>query len=98
MKIFTVAVALLLIAESAVATAQQDLLVKPSKQAPKMAERGRPITDRSGVASSVPTAALQQDELPLERLSNLAQKGFKDVGTHTRSAKDAQIYRTISPQ
>jgi S1-C subfamily serine protease len=98
MKAFTTALALVLISVINVdAIAQQELTLNPSKHAPRMAERGQPIKDGSSVVSSVPVGALMPDELPLQRLSSLAQKTFKNVGTKTRSAKDAQIYRTISP-
>src|SRR5450759_2044283 len=38
-----------------------------------------------------------QGELPTARLSVIAQRSFRDRAAKTRSAKDAQIYRTISP-
>src|SRR5450759_1013904 len=38
-----------------------------------------------------------QGELPTARLSVIAQRSFRDRAAKTRSAKDAQIYRTIAP-
>jgi S1-C subfamily serine protease len=64
----------------------------------KMAEKGSPLNEAS-TAPSVSLGALQEenDQLPLAQVSKVAQQKFGSVTSQTRSAKDAQIYSTISP-
>lgn len=88
-----------LIAFSVAAAHAQDVAISPSKAITKMIEKGPPLKDNFKVVSNISIIPLRedQDELPLKRLSSIAQRGFKNVGSKTRSAKDAQIYRMIAP-
>ena len=62
-----------------------------------MEERGTPI----GAASQgtrLPSSPLQiETDVPTAQLSKIAQQPFSEVKATTRSAKDAEIYRALSP-
>jgi S1-C subfamily serine protease len=89
----------LLIGLSTIAAIAKETPIKPSSITAKMAEKGRPLIQNSDAARSVSTDSLPREwnEIPLARVSKIAQRRFKEIGSQTRSAKDAQIYRTISP-
>jgi S1-C subfamily serine protease len=72
----------------------------PPSLSMKMEEHGGPIADtRSGAAQSLPFDNFEglMGDIPTNQLSNLAQNFISEAAGTTRSAKDVQIYRTISP-
>jgi hypothetical protein len=66
-----------------------------------MGIKGDPLVKQGPIASALSSALddLQnvKSELPIARLSEIAQRSIRDLPARTRSAKDAQIYRSISP-
>jgi S1-C subfamily serine protease len=67
---------------------------------PAMDERGPPLAkDLPGVAMNLSAAQLRDagSDLPLARLSQIAQQPIAEIFPPTRTAKDAQLYRTASP-
>jgi S1-C subfamily serine protease len=64
-----------------------------------MEEQGSPLgKDASGVGANFPAETLRNfgGDLPLAQLSRLAKQPLSEVMPQSRSAKDAQIYRTAS--
>ncbi len=61
-----------------------------------MDHSGGPTDARSGEMSLGQVSATHSD-LPLEQLSEIANRPFRDEVGGTRSAKDAELYRSISP-
>ena len=88
-----------LMAFSVASVRAEDVRISPSGVVAKMANKGSPLKDNSKATLGISASALpgNQDELPLGKLSSITRKGFKNIGSQTRSAKDAQIYRTVSP-
>jgi S1-C subfamily serine protease len=67
---------------------------------PAMDEPGPPLgKDRAGVDTNFTAAALRDfgADLPTSQLSRIVQHPLSESIPQARSAKDAQIYRTISP-
>jgi len=65
-----------------------------------MEEHGSPLGERtSGAIPKIPLTTLQEigSDLPTAQLAKTAKQRFSEVGASTRSAKDQQIYRSISP-
>src|SRR5436309_1231179 len=63
-----------------------------------LGDRGDPIQG-DGAAKSYSADQLRsiQTDIPTARLSKVAGQPFSEAGASTRSAKDAEIYRTASP-
>ncbi len=78
----------------------ETLKVLPSHLPTMMEQRGAPLvsTPRS-TDENFQSSQLQQIEtdVPTTQLLNIARQSFSEVGTTTRSAKDAEIYRAMSP-
>ncbi len=99
MKAIVATSALLLIVASSLAFAQE--VFRPSAHLPTtMEERGAPISATpSGIIATIDPSQLQQIEtdIPTAQLSKIARQPFSEEGAKTRSAKDAEIYRALSP-
>lgn len=97
LSVATSAFVLILIATSASA---QNEVAPPSNFPITMEEHGSPLGKKSSDAvPEIPLSALQDigGNLPMAQLAKIAQQRFFEVGARTRSAKDAEIYRAISP-
>jgi S1-C subfamily serine protease len=80
-------------------TFAQDMNV-PSKFSMTMQQRGKVISDKDANAiHDMPSNGLEAlaGEIPTSQLSKLTQTPILETSASGRSAKDAQIYRTISP-
>jgi hypothetical protein len=78
----------------------QNVNLPPSKLPMTMERNGVPVGERSsGVVPEIPLSELQEigSDLPTAQLAKVAQQKFSEVGASTRSAKDQEIYRSISP-
>jgi S1-C subfamily serine protease len=75
-----------------------DVVTPPSNLPTTMEERGAPI-DAPSPSATLPSTPLEQIEtdVPLAQLSKIGQQPFSEVKGTTRSAKDAEIYRALSP-
>ena len=95
---FSIVTSALLLIFTAASTFAQDAVTPPSNLATTMEERGAPIGATSP-SITVPISQLRQIEtdIPLAQVSKIAQLPFFEVGGKTRSAKDAEIYRVVSP-
>ncbi len=95
---FSIVTSALLLIFTAASTFAQDAVTPPSNLATTMEERGAPIGATSP-SITVPISQLRQIEtdIPLAQVSKIAQQPFSEVGGKTRSAKDAEIYRALSP-
>ncbi len=62
-----------------------------------MDEGGAPV--QAGVVNNLSSDQLRDtaSDIPTAQLAKIAGQRFSEVGASTRSAKDAEIYRTISP-
>ena len=99
MKIRIVALGLTLFCSAPTAFAQNEM-TPPSKLPMTMEEHGSPLGERiSGAVPEIPLTTLQEigSDLPTAQLAKTAKQRFSEVGASTRSAKDQQIYRSISP-
>jgi S1-C subfamily serine protease len=83
---------------TAASTFAQDGVTPPSNLPTTMEERGAPIGATSP-STTVPISQLHQIEtdIPLAQVSKIAELPLFEVGGKTRSAKDAEIYRAVSP-
>jgi S1-C subfamily serine protease len=71
-------------------------LPQPPLPLPKFEIQGAPL--RTGVTLLTPVISAELDNsIPTAELLQLAQRPVRDLATFTRSAKDAEIYRTIAP-
>jgi S1-C subfamily serine protease len=99
MKTLLALSSLFLLCEHQGAFAQQDMNV-PAKFSTTMQQHGNAISDKDANCihdlSSGGLEALTV-EIPLNQLSKLTQTPILEAAGVTRSAKDAQIYRAISP-
>src|ERR1700693_3525828 len=95
---FSIATSALLLILAAASTLAQDVVTPPSNLPTTMEERGASIGATSPSAT-LPSSQLQQIEtdVPTAQLSRIAQQPVSEVGGKTRSAKDAEIYRVLSP-
>jgi S1-C subfamily serine protease len=90
----TVLVSLVTIGATAALT--QDLDIPSSKLPLNMEDSGSRLTE----TPAEPTADIefqQIDDLPTSKLSKIARTQVSELTAGTRSAKDAQIYRAVSP-
>ena len=89
----------LIVCVTSAALAQQTFVPPPNL--PKtMEQRGSPIgATPPGNIAKFESSQLQQieAEVPTAQLSKIARQPFSEVAASTRSAKDAEIYRTLSP-
>jgi S1-C subfamily serine protease len=92
--------ALILLIASATSSLAQKVLV-PSPNVPMTMEKhGSPLEMKSSDVVSDPALRTLQiigSDLPTAQLAKVTQERFTDAGVSTRSAKDAEIYRVISP-
>lgn len=96
MKMIAAASFLCVICGSSAALAQSEKL--PSFPSMKMEMQGSAVTDTKAVQSLL-SAGLDQfgSDIPINELSKIAQTPIMEIGGTARSAKDAELYRTISP-
>lgn len=99
MKSRVVALGLALFCSAPTAFAQNEM-TPPSNLLMIMEEHGSPLAKKSsGAVPEIPLTTLQEigSDLPTAQLAKTAKQRFSEVGASTRSAKDQQIYRSISP-
>ena len=99
MNLRIAAAPLLLIVSGTSAFTQRTFV--PSANLPKtMEQRGAPIgATPPGTIITIDSSQLQQIEsdFPTAQLSKIARRPFSEAAANTRSAKDAEIYRALSP-
>ena len=91
---------ILLLSFSATSVFAQNEMAPPSKLPLAMQEHGAPLSEKASAAvPTIPLSTIHEvgSDLPTAQLAKVAQQKFSEVGATTRSAKDAEIYRTISP-
>jgi S1-C subfamily serine protease len=99
MKLVVATLKLLLIFGVTSALAKNEM-APPSKLPMTMGQEGAPLSKKSSSAvPKIPLMTLQEigSDLPTAQLAKTAKQRFSEVGASTRSAKDAEIYRSISP-
>ena len=95
MKITFASSVLCMIISSSAALAQADSF--PSASSMKMEMHGTAVSGPRVVQSLSTDLAELTSDLPINELSKIAQNPVLESSGTTRSAKDAQLYRTISP-
>src|SRR5215467_8400427 len=85
--------ALIVAIGSTVAIAEQ-LPDLPSTLPTEMQVRGAPLEN---ALTPLAPLLLEEFDIPIGQLLNIAQHPARDLATVSRSAKDAEIYRTIGP-
>jgi S1-C subfamily serine protease len=78
----------------------QTLAEAPPEVPLAMEEPGPPLgKDQPGAHATFPTQELRDmgSDLPIAQLSRIARQPISEATEQSRSAKDAQIYRTVSP-
>jgi S1-C subfamily serine protease len=95
MKITFASSVLCMIISSSAALAQADSF--PSASSMKMEMHGTAVSGPRVVQSLSTDLAELTSDLPINELSKIAQNPVLENSGTTRSAKDAQLYRTISP-
>jgi S1-C subfamily serine protease len=92
---FVIWIALIFGGQPAIAQVESSGLPK----APGVIEHGgAPLDANSLLTVTTPSeASLRSADLPLKQLSEIANRTFKEEAGGTRSAKDAELYRNISP-
>jgi hypothetical protein len=74
----------------------EKLPVPPSSLPKELQIQGAPLKTPLQPIAPMTGASIDND-IPATRLLNIAQQPVQDAAAGTRSAKDAEIYRTISP-
>jgi S1-C subfamily serine protease len=94
----SIATSALLLILTAASTFAQDVVTPPSNLPTTMEERGTPI-EATSPSIRLPSSQLVQIEtdVPLAQVSKIAQQPFSEARGKTRSAKEAEIYRALSP-
>src|ERR1700694_3178715 len=90
----------LLLIFSVTSALAQNVMAPPSNLPTIMGDYGSPLSEKSsGSVQKIPLNTLQEigSDLPTAQLAKVARQRFSEVGASTRSAKDAEIYRAISP-
>ena len=96
MRIVAASSALFVVLGSTAVMAQTEKL--PSFPSMRMEMHGSVVADTKA-AQSLSSAGLDQfgSDIPTNELSKIAQTPIAETGGTTRSAKDAELYKTISP-
>ena len=74
----------------------EKLPVPPSRLPNKMQVQGAPLKMAVNPLAAPKLLPIDND-IPVAQMLEMAQQPVRDVATFTRSAKDAEIYRSISP-
>jgi hypothetical protein len=74
----------------------EKLSIPPSSMLNEMEVQGAPLED--AINPIVPLTFDDIGNVPVGQLLDIAQQPVHDLATFTRSAKDAEIYRTIAPR
>lgn len=69
--------------------------IPPSRMLNEMQVQGAPLED--AINPIVPLTFDGIGNVPVSQLLDIAQQPVRDLATFTRSAKDAEIYRTVAP-
>ena len=96
----SVQISALLIICGATSSLAQKLAAPPSNLPTTMEERGETLrTTPPSIVEKFQSGQLQQidSDVSTAQLSKIAQQQFSEEGARTRSAKDAEIYRALSP-
>jgi S1-C subfamily serine protease len=90
----TILVPLLTIGATAALTQDLDI---PSSKLPPTIENGGSQPNEASAETTADVGFQQLDELPTSKLSKITRTQVSELTAGTRSAKDAQIYRAVSP-